>query len=119
MTSKTPNPDEHAVPATGDDGPAGITMADLPPANTSRWVIRRKAIVVAAVRGGLITLDDACRRYALSEEEFLSWQQAIDTHGVRGLRATRTQLYRKIGERGAQGTAPSPSRPVLSAKPAT
>ena len=30
----------------------------------ARWVIRRKAMVVAAVQGGLITLDDACIRRA-------------------------------------------------------
>ncbi|NQV59981.1 MAG: DUF1153 domain-containing protein [Alphaproteobacteria bacterium] len=77
-------------------GPYGeqITMSDLPPSNTKRWVIRRKALVVAAVRGGLISLEEACRRYTLSVEEFLSWQQAIDRHGLPGLRTTRTQLYR-------------------------
>ncbi len=77
-------------------GPYGeqITMSDLPPSNTKRWVIRRKALVVAAVRGGLISLEEACRRYALSVEEFLSWQQAIDRHGLPGLRTTRIQLYR-------------------------
>ncbi len=77
-------------------GPYGeqITIRDLPPSNTKRWVIRRKALVVAAVRGGLISLEEACRRYALSVEEFLSWQQAIDRHGLPGLRTTRTQLYR-------------------------
>jgi len=34
-------------------GPTGapLTIADLPPPNTGRWVIRRKAEVVAAVRG--------------------------------------------------------------------
>lgn len=79
-------------------GPYGdpITVDDLPPANTKRWVIRRKAIVVAAVRGGLISLDEACRRYALSVEEFLSWQRAIDKHGLPGLRTTRIQLYRDV-----------------------
>jgi hypothetical protein len=77
-------------------GPYGeqITTSDLPPSNTKRWVIRRKALVVAAVRGGLISLEEACRRYSLSVEEFLSWQQAIDRHGLRGLRTTRIQLYR-------------------------
>ena len=81
-------------------GPYGepITLGDLPPANTKRWVIRRKAVVVTAVRGGLISLDDACRRYALSVEEFLSWQRAIDKHGLPGLRTTRTQLYRDSDE---------------------
>jgi len=77
----------------GPDG-RGLRLEDLPPANTKRWVIRRKALVVSAVRGGLITLEDACRRYSLSVEEFLSWQRAIDAHGLPGLRATRIQLYR-------------------------
>ncbi len=71
-----------------------LTLDDLPPANTKRWVIRRKAQVVAAVRGGLITLEEACARYTLSVEEFLSWQRAIDAYGVKGLRATRLQDYR-------------------------
>ncbi len=77
-------------------GPSGkpMTLDDLPPSNTKRWVIRRKAEVVAAVRGGLISLDEACRRYTLSVEEFLSWQRAIDQHGLAGLRATRIQDYR-------------------------
>lgn len=71
-----------------------MTLADLPPPDTKRWVIRRKAEVVAAVRAGVISLEDACRRYTLSVEEFLSWQRAIDKHGMRGLRATRLQQYR-------------------------
>lgn len=77
-------------------GPEGrpMTKADLPPPNTKRWVIRRKAEVVMAVRGGLISLDEACKRYTLSIEEFLSWQRAIDSHGLPGLRVTRVQHYR-------------------------
>jgi len=69
-------------------------LASLPPANTKRWVIRRKAAVVAAVRSGFLTLEDACQRYTLSTEEFLSWQRLIERHGMRGLRATRLQDYR-------------------------
>ena len=81
-------------------GPAGkpLTIDDLPPPNTERWVIRRKAEVVAAVRAGLISLEEACERYRLSVEEFLSWQRLIDKHGLRGLRTTRLQQYRKSGE---------------------
>lgn len=77
-------------------GPTGapLTLNDLPPANTQRWVIRRKAEVVAAVRGGLLTLDEACDRYRLTNEEFLGWQQSIDQHGLAGLRTTRIQQYR-------------------------
>ncbi len=74
----------------------GIPMSikDLPPPDTKRWVIRRKAEVVAGVRAGLITIEEACERYTLSIEEFLSWQRLIDSHGVRGLRVTKIQDYR-------------------------
>ncbi len=72
-----------------------MTLADLPPTNTKRWVIRRKAEVVAGVRSGLITLEEACKRYSLSIDEFLSWQRLMESHGVRGLRATRIQDYRQ------------------------
>jgi hypothetical protein len=71
----------------------------LPPANTKRWVIRRKAAVVAGVRNGIISLEDACRRYNLSVEEFLSWQRLIEDHGLRGLRVTRLKEYRERNER--------------------
>jgi hypothetical protein len=77
----------------GPDG-SPLTIADLPPPATKRWVIRRKAEVVAAVRGGLLSLDDACSRYRLTVDEFLSWQRSIDRHGLAGLRATRIQDYR-------------------------
>jgi hypothetical protein len=70
-------------------------MGDLPPPNTKRWVVRRKAAVVAAVRSGRITMEEALRRYQLTEEEFLSWQRAFETHGLPGLRATRVQQYRQ------------------------
>ena len=78
-------------------GPTGdtLTLDKLPPPNTKRWVIRRKAEVVAAVRGGLLTLEEACARYSLSEEEFGSWQKMIESHGVKGLRTTRVQDYRR------------------------
>ena len=78
----------------GPDGNA-LTASDLPPAvNGSRWVIRRKATIVAAVRGGLLTVEEACERYALTLEEFLSWQSAVDRHGLKGLRTTKVQQYR-------------------------
>ena len=78
-------------------GPNGnvLTVADLPPLGTTRWVIRRKAELVAAVRGGLLSLEEACERYTLSIDEFLSWQHSMDAHGLPGLRATRVQHYRE------------------------
>jgi hypothetical protein len=75
-----------------------MKIDDLPPPNTKRWVIRRKAQVVVAVRSGVITLDEACQRYNLSIDEFLSWQRLIDRHGIGGLRATRIQQYRDTAD---------------------
>ena len=78
----------------GPDG-SPLTMTDLPVPSTKRWVIRRKAEVIAAVRGGLLSLEEACSRYMLTVDEFLSWQSSIDQHGLAGLRTTRTQQYRQ------------------------
>jgi hypothetical protein len=68
----------------------------LPPADTKRWVARRKAAVVTAVRSGAISIEDACRRYHLSEEEFLAWERRIEADGVAGLRISRLQIYRDV-----------------------
>ena len=56
---------------------------------------RHKATVVAAVRAGRITMEEALHRYQLSEEEFLSWQRVLESHGLPGLRATFFQQYRE------------------------
>ena len=72
----------------------GATVSDLPPPDTKRWVARRKAVVVNAVRSGAVSLEEVCRRYELSVEEFRAWQRAIEAHGVAGLRVTRLQIYR-------------------------
>src|SRR6184192_4950721 len=85
----------------GPDG-SPLTIADLPPRDTKRWVIRRKAEVVAAVRGGLLSLEDACNRYTLTVEEFLAWQRAIESFGPAGLRATRVQQYRGNNSNGSR-----------------
>jgi hypothetical protein len=54
---------------------------------------------VAAVNGGLLTIDEACERYRLTLEEFVSWQRAVDRAGLAGLRVTRLQHYRELYER--------------------
>lgn len=90
-------PEEYVAPkglvVIGPDGRC-LTREDLPPANTKRWVIRRKAEVVAGVRAGLITLSEACKRYSLSLDEFLSWQHQLDSHGLEGLKVTRIADFR-------------------------
>jgi hypothetical protein len=88
---------DHALPdktqLTVTLGGRRLTLADLPLPDTKRWVIRRKAEVVTAVRGGLLSLEEACSRYALSSDEILSWEHCIDRFGIAGLRTTRTQFY--------------------------
>lgn len=86
------------------DGPRQVTLpdgailsrADLPPADTRRWVASRKAIVVKAVKHGLITQAEALERYALSAEEFALWIAAIEKHGEKALRVTTIQKYRQL-----------------------
>ncbi|MBV1692100.1 DUF1153 domain-containing protein [Novosphingobium sp. G106] len=82
-------------------GPLGepLSLETLPPPNTARWVVRRKAEVVAAVGGGLLTIDEACERYYLTLEEFASWQRGVERSGLNGLRITRSQQYRDQYER--------------------
>jgi hypothetical protein len=82
-------------------GPLGepLSVDTLPPPSTKRWVVRRKAEVVAAVNGGLLTIDEVCARYSLTLEEFASWQRAVDRSGMQGLRVTRLQHYRGLYER--------------------
>ncbi len=82
-------------------GPLGepLTLESLPEPGTTRWVVRRKAEVVAAVNGGLLTVDEVCQRYQLTLEEFAGWQRAIDRAGMPGLRVTRIRQYRDLYER--------------------
>lgn len=79
----------------GVERPCGgaLTLSDLPLPDTKRWVIRRKAAIIDAIRGGLLSLEEACSRYNLSPAEILSWQHRIDRFGIAGLRTTWTQVY--------------------------
>jgi transposase-like protein len=71
-------------------------MATLPPPDTRRWVMRRKAQLVRAVCAEELTLSEACARYGISEEEFISWERLYSVHGAKGLRATRLHDYRSM-----------------------
>lgn len=79
--------------AIGPDG-TRLTRADLPSPHTRRWVPRRKAEVVAAVRDGLIELSEALGVYDLSLTEFKAWEDTLAAHGMGGLRTTRLKQYR-------------------------
>jgi hypothetical protein len=82
-------------------GPLGepLTVESLPPPGTTRWVVRRKAEVVAAVNGGLLTFEEVCERYSISFEEFAAWKRAVERSGMPGLRVTRIQHYKSLYER--------------------
>ncbi len=84
----------HHMSVKGPDG-RPLTLEDLPKPGVTRWVTRRKAEVVAAVSGGLLSEQAAIDRYNLSEEEFAGWKKLYNKHGRKGLRATRLQQYRR------------------------
>jgi hypothetical protein len=73
---------------------------DLPPVNTQRWVIRRKAQVLRAISDGRLTRAEACARYNISDAELRLWERALQCAGVPGLRVTRVQIYRPVFEAG-------------------
>jgi len=83
-------------------------MIELPPPNTRRWVARRKAAVVAAVFSGLITIEEACHCYQMSEEEFVAWQRTFETYDVVGLRADHVQHRRSVRPSRLTATRPVP-----------
>lgn len=85
---------EGARAVTMPDGQV-MTQADLPPRDTTRWVASRKLAVVRGVLYGLITRDEACARYQLSEEEFSEWVRAVSLHGEAALKATMLKNYRQ------------------------
>ena len=95
------SPHQHEAEAVPD---APAMLAELPPADTERWVARRKAQVVAAVQAGLITLDEALDRYRLSLEEYTGWQRAFYRHGLRGLQINHSQFLKLADRRRRPGS---------------
>ena len=75
------------------------TLLDYPIRIENPFLYMTKAEVVAAVAGGLLTVDEDCQRYTLSLEEFTGWQRAVDRSGMPGLRVTRIKHYRDQYER--------------------
>ena len=78
-----------------------ITRAQLPPRRLKRWRPKHKGLVVAAVRHGLLTFGEACKRYSLSTDEYLSWHDAARTPAAT-VRAGRDGTTRKEGSRSAK-----------------
>jgi hypothetical protein len=58
------------------------TFVHLPPPDTKRWTARRKASIVAAVLSSVITIEEGSQRYGLPVDEFLSWHNAMQRHGL-------------------------------------
>lgn len=86
------------------DGPRIVTLpdgstlsrADLPDESTVRWVASRKAVVVHAVKHGLLSQDEALSRYNLSNDELDSWRLAVDRYGEEALKTTALQKFRQL-----------------------
>jgi Protein of unknown function (DUF1153) len=68
--------------------------ARLFPPPITRWTIRRKAAVAAAILLKRLTFEEACQRYEISAEEVALWITTIERHGLAGLRVTLAQSYR-------------------------
>jgi hypothetical protein len=71
-----------------------VSRVGLLPPRPTRWVPQRKAEIVDALRGGFITLEEACAHYDLSEEECVSWQRRLERVGFPGLLVKNTQKSR-------------------------
>ena len=78
-----------------DDWTNSLEPTPRLPTPSERWTVRRKAEVIAAVRGGWVAIEEACRLYQLSVDEFVAWERDLQRYGVPGLRSTRYQIYRE------------------------
>ena len=111
MPNENENGAEGVEAVAGPDG-ALITRQDLPPTHEKRWGAKRKAQVVTAVESGLLSLSEARRRYALSVEEFVTWQRALHSYGTRGLQAISLVVSQRR-DRRAKRPNPRPEAAAL------
>jgi hypothetical protein len=86
------------APVIGPEGEP-IGPEDLPEHADIRWVRRRKARVVAAVRGGLLSLHEALRRYSLSLEEFIEWEREVGREVAQRQRSGRLRELSLVRQR--------------------
>ena len=91
----------HHSNSAAPDHDGGDLLNQVPqlPIPGQRWTARCKAAVIEAVRGGWVPIEEACRLYNISVDEFLAWERDIDRNGVPGLRSTRYQIYRDTDTR--------------------
>ena len=66
----------------------------IPSAGLARWVARKKAGVVIAVRSGTLNRGEAYDRYMLSAEELSQWEEAFNRDGIGGLQIKRRSARR-------------------------
>ena len=71
-----------------------LSRADLPPADTRRWVARRKWLVAVAVQYGLLPAAEARQRYGLSFEELNAWIERANRFGAAGLKVSQVSELR-------------------------
>jgi len=77
-------------------------IADLPSPGLSRWTPRCKLGVLNALDHGLITLDEACRRFELTAEEIEEWRGGFRRFGRAGLKTTTLRERRRAKIRAAE-----------------
>lgn len=68
-----------------------ISLSDLPPTSTKRWVASAKESVIRVYMAGLATRDDLILKYALSSEEFDIWLNRYLDGGKQALKVTKIQ----------------------------
>ena len=92
-------PDQSESAAPDDDRSDLLNQLPQLPSPRQRWTARCKAAVIEAVRGGWVPIEEACRLYNISVDEFVAWERDMDRNGVPGLRSTRYQIYRDTDTR--------------------
>lgn len=72
---------------------------ELPPEHTTWWTPLRKASVVAHIKKGTLTTQEAISRYKLSDEELSEWKTDFGRGGVPALRVVKRRKRHSAGAR--------------------
>ena len=75
-------PDQSNNTAPDDDWSDLLNRVPQLPSPGQRWTARLKAAVIKAVRAGWVTIEEVCRLYNISVDEFLAWERDIDRNWV-------------------------------------